>query len=340
MMSSNFSRSNSILKHLSFCLFTLSASSLFAQGQRNFKFEGPAILIHGGAGTIKREYLSEEKAVEYHEALNAVLSTGYDALAKGQNGMDVVVACLTALENDPHFNAGKGAVFNDQGVVELDASVMNGSNLKAGAVAGVQHIKNPTQLARLVMDSTAHVLLMSDGAEEFAKTQNVEFVENTYFLTPTRKEQYERWEANKKNGTVGVVVLDAEGNVYAGTSTGGMMGKKYGRVGDVPIIGAGTYADNEGAAVSCTGHGEYYIRNSVAFQINARMKWGGKPLDEAAYITIFDVLNSQEGNGGMIGISPDGSATWTFNSAGMYRGAKGVESHTGKLVSTTAIFEE
>lgn len=339
-MSSNFSRSNSFLKPLFLFISILFVSGLYAQGQRNFQFKGPAILIHGGAGTIKREYLSEEKAAEYHEALDAVLSKGYDALANGGNGMDVVVACLTALENDPHFNAGKGAVFNDQGVVELDASVMNGSNLKAGAVAGVQHVKNPAQLARLVMDSTAHVLLMSDGAEEFAKTQKVEFVNNAYFLTPARKEQYKRWEANKKNGTVGVVVLDAEGNVYAGTSTGGMMGKKYGRVGDVPIIGAGTYADNEGAAVSCTGHGEYYIRNSVAFQINARMKWGGKLLYEAAYITIFDVLNSQEGNGGMIGIAPDGSATWTFNSAGMYRGAKGVESRTGKLMSTTAIFEE
>ena len=339
-MSSNFSRSNSFLKPLFLFISAFCVSSLLAQGQRNFQFEGPAILIHGGAGTIKREYLSEQKAAEYHEALDVVLSIGYDALANGDNGMDVVVACLTALENDPHFNAGKGAVFNDQRVVELDASVMNGSNLKAGAVAGLQHVKNPAQLARLVMDSTAHVLLMSEGAEEFAKTQNVELVDNTYFLTPRRKEQYERWEANKKNGTVGVVVLDAEGNVYAGTSTGGMMGKKYGRVGDVPIIGAGTYADNEGAAVSCTGHGEYYIRNSVAFQINARMKWGGKLLDEAAYITIFDVLNAQEGNGGMIGITADGRATWTFNSAGMYRGAKGVESHTGKLMSATAIFEE
>ena len=224
-MSSNFSRTNSFLKPLFFCLFTLSVTSLFAQGQRNFHFDGPAILIHGGAGTIKRDYLSEEKAAEYHEALEAVLSIGYAALAKGQNGMDVVIACLTALENDPHFNAGKGAVFNDQGVVELDASVMNGSNLKAGAVAGLQHVKNPAQLARLVMDSTAHVLLMSDGAEEFAKSQNIEFVENAYFLTPRRKEQYERWEANKKNGTVGVVVLDAEGDVYAGTSTGGMMAR-------------------------------------------------------------------------------------------------------------------
>jgi beta-aspartyl-peptidase (threonine type) len=190
------------------------------------------------------------------------------------------------------------------------------------------------------MDSTAHVLLMSDGAEAFAKVQGQEFVDNDYFLTPRRKEQYQRWEANKKNGTVGVVVLDREGNVCAGTSTGGMMGKKYGRVGDVPIIGAGTYADNQGAAVSCTGHGEYYIRNNVAFQINARMKWNGQTLSESAASTIFEVLNEKQGNGGLIGLAPDGSATWTFNSAGMYRGACGVDQATGDLVKSTAIFEE
>lgn len=321
-------------------MLLLITTSVFGQGQRTFHFDGPAVLIHGGAGTIKRAYLSKEKAEEYQAALQSVLDMGYEALRNGENGMDVVVQCLTALENDPHFNAGRGAVFNDQGVVELDASVMNGSNLKAGAVAGLQHVKNPARLARLVMDSTAHVLLMSEGAEAFGKKQGVEFVDNSYFLTPRRKQQYQRWEANKKNGTVGVVVLDASGNVYAGTSTGGMMGKKYGRVGDVPIIGAGTYADNRGAAISCTGHGEYYIRNSVAFQVNARMRWGGQTLEESAYETIFKELNQQEGNGGLIGIDSKGRATWTFNSAGMYRGAKGVELNSRKLISITAIFKE
>lgn len=321
-------------------MFLLITTTLYGQGQRNFHFDGPAILIHGGAGTIKREYLSEEKAAEYQRALQAVLNEGYEALRNGANGMDVVVQCLTMLEDDPHFNAGKGAVFNDEGVVELDASVMDGSNLKAGAVAGVQHVKNPAQLARLVMDSTAHVLLMSDGAEAFGKTQGVCFVDNSYFLTPRRKQQYERWEANKKNGTVGVVVLDASGDVYAGTSTGGMMGKKYGRVGDVPVVGAGTYADNRGAAISCTGHGEYYIRNSVAFQVNARMRWADQSLKESAYETIFKELNEHEGNGGLIGIDAYGNATWTFNSAGMYRGAKGLDARSGVLIEETAIFEE
>ena len=316
------------------CTFTLMRHLLFfaaflpflltAQNHQTFKFDGPVILIHGGAGGIERKYYNDEQIAEYDSALQAVLKVGYDMLTHDAHGMDVVVECLTMLENDPHFNAGKGAVFNDQGEVELDASVMDGSTKMAGAVAGLKHIKNPAKLAQAVMEETSHVLLIGEGAEEFAKTQEHEFVDNEYFFTPKRKQQYERWKQMKKNGTVGVVVLDMQGNLYAGTSTGGMMGKKYGRVGDVPIIGAGTYADNNGAAVSCTGHGEYYIRNNVAFQVNARMQYQGLTLEQSTREVIFGVLNSDAGNGGLIALDAKGNATWTFNSSGMFRGAAGV----------------
>ena len=310
------------MRHLLF-FAALLPSLLTAQNHQTFKFDGPVILIHGGAGGIERKYYNDEQIAEYDSALQAVLKVGFDMLTYGANGMDVVVECLTMLENDPHFNAGKGAVFNDQGEVELDASVMDGSTKMAGAVAGLKHIKNPAKLARAVMEETSHVLLIGEGAEEFAKTQDHEFVDNEYFLTPKRKQQYERWKQMKKNGTVGVVVKDIQGNLYAGTSTGGMMGKKYGRVGDVPIIGAGTYADNNGAAVSCTGHGEYYIRNNVAFQVNARMQYQGLTLEESTREVIFGVLNSDAGNGGLIALDAKGNATWTFNSSGMFRGAAG-----------------
>jgi L-asparaginase / beta-aspartyl-peptidase len=303
---------------------SLFTSIGYSQGQQNFHFDGSAILIHGGAGGIERKYYNDEQIVAYDSALQAVLKEGYDMLSAQAHGLDVVVRCLTMLENDPRFNAGIGAVFNDQGEVELDASVMDGSTKMAGAVAGLKRIKNPAKLARAVMAETEHVLLIGAGAEELAKAKNHEFVDSQYFLTPKRAAQYQRWKEMKKNGTVGVVVLDAQGNVYAGTSTGGMMGKKYGRVGDVPIIGAGTYADNLGAAVSCTGHGEFYIRNNAAFQVNARMQYQDLSIEESAHEVIFEVLNSEAGNGGLIAIDAKGNATWTFNSSGMFRGAAGV----------------
>ena len=308
---------------MAFFLFLFS-SIVYSQGQKNFHFQGSAIVIHGGAGGIEPKYYNEEQIAAYDSALQAVLKEGYGMLSAEANGLDVVVHCLTMLENDPRFNAGLGAVFNDQGQVELDASVMDGSSKMAGAVAGLKRIKNPAKLARAVMEETEHVLLIGEGAEAFAKSKNHEFVDNQYFLTPKRAAQYKRWKEMKKNGTVGVVVLDAKGNVYAGTSTGGMMGKKYGRVGDVPIIGAGTYADNNGAAVSCTGHGEYYIRNNAAFQVNARMQYQGLSLEESAHEVIFSVLNAEAGNGGLIAIDAKGNATWTFNSSGMFRGAAGI----------------
>ena len=321
-------------------LLLLLALPFFSVGQNHqqFQFDGPAILIHGGAGAIERKYYTDEQIAAYDSALRVVLQSGYALLDEGANGMDVVVHCLTLLENDPHFNAGKGAVFNDQGEVELDASVMNGATKMAGAVAGLKHIKNPAKLARAVMEETSHVLLIGEGAEDFAKSRSHEFVENNYFLTPKRESQYQRWKEMKKNGTVGVVLKDANGDLYAGTSTGGMMGKKYGRVGDVPIIGAGTYADNNGAAVSCTGHGEYFIRENVAFQINARMQYEGLTLEESASRIIFGVLNSEAGNGGLIAIDAQGNATMTFNAKGMFRGAMGKGKNSQKVMLHTDIF--
>ena len=319
-------------------LFIALPFFVIGQNHEQFQFDGPAILIHGGAGGIERKYYTNEQIASYDSSLRVVLNAGYTLLDEGCSGMDVVVHCLTLLENNPLFNAGKGAVVTAEGTVELDASVMNGATKKAGAVAGLKRIKNPAKLARDVMDYTSHVLLIGDGAESFAKTRSHEFVENKYFLTPKRESQYQRWKEMKKNGTVGVVVKDSNGDLYAGTSTGGMMGKKFGRVGDVPIIGAGTYADNNGAAVSCTGHGEYFIRENVAFQVNARMQYEGLTLEESASRIIFGVLNEDAGNGGLIAIDTKGNATWTFNSKGMFRGAKGKMKTSQKVMLHTDIF--
>ena len=316
------------------------ALPFFVNGQNHeqFQFDGAAILIHGGAGGIERKYYTDEQVASYDSSLRVVLNVGYKLLEEGCNGMDVVVHCLTLLEDNPLFNAGKGAVVTAEGTIELDASVMNGATKKAGAVAGLKQIKNPAKLARDVMEYTTHVLLIGDGAESFAQTREHEFVENSYFLTAKRKVQYQRWKEMKKNGTVGVVLKDANGDLYAGTSTGGMMGKQYGRVGDVPLIGAGTYADNRGAAVSCTGHGEYFIRENVAFQVNARMQFEGLTLEESASRVIFGVLNEDAGNGGLIAIDAKGNATWTFNSKGMFRGAKGKMKTSEKVMLHTDIF--
>jgi beta-aspartyl-peptidase (threonine type) len=291
------------------------ALPFFVNGQNHeqFQFDGAAILIHGGAGGIERKYYTDEQVASYDSSLRVVLNVGYKLLEEGCNGMDVVVHCLTLLEDNPLFNAGKGAVVTAEGTIEA-------------------------KLARDVMEYTPHVLLIGDGAESFAQTREHEFVENSYFLTAKRKVQYQRWKEIKKNGTVGVVLKDANGDLYAGTSTGGMMGKQYGRVGDVPLIGAGTYADNRGAAVSCTGHGEYFIRENVAFQVNARMQFEGLTLEESASRVIFGVLNEDAGNGGLIAIDAKGNATWTFNSKGMFRGAKGKMKTSEKVMLHTDIF--
>lgn len=294
-----------------------------------------ALAIHGGAGTLGRG-ASPDKLQQYEAALAAALAVGRDRLANGDSALDVCEDLVRRLENDPLFNAGKGAVFNEQGEHELDASIMDGATLRCGAVAGVRTVKNPIALARRVMEHTPHVLLMGAGAEQFADAQGVERVPNDWFDTETRKRALDevlRERAAKgataagpharprdvrdTYGTVGCVARDVEGRLAAATSTGGMTAKKWGRVGDTPVIGAGNYADAF-AAVSCTGTGEQFMRHVVARTVAARMELAGETLDEAARALVFDTL--QEGDGGLIAVDRDGNLTAPFNSEGMYRG--------------------
>ncbi len=310
--------------------------------QPHFTFDGPALVIHGGAGVITRENMSPAMEALVRASLERVLDSGYAALARGESRMDVVVRVLGMLESDSLFNAGIGAVVTAEGQAELDASVMDGETKHAGAVAGLQHILPPAALAHEVMMHSDHVFLVGAGAEAFAQERGMGLVPNDTFLTHRRHAQYAAWAEQHKRGTVGVVVRDAQGHLAAGTSTGGMMGKRWGRVGDVPVLGAGTYADDAGAAISCTGHGEYFIRESVAYQVNAQMIWGQKTLADAAHYTLFEVLNADAGQGGLIGLDAEGHAVMTFNSPGMYRGAKGVEvrSQTGVPTRYVGIYGE
>jgi len=286
-----------------------------------------AIVIHGGAGTILRKDMTPEREKLYREALEIALRTGEAILAKGGSSLDAVVATIKTMEDSPLFNAGKGAVFSSAGTNELDASIMNGADLQAGAVAGVKRIKNPIELARLVLDKSPHVLLAGDGAEAFAQEQGMAFVDPKYFFTQKnwdRLEAVRKQEAAnmhpKKHGTVGVVALDKSGNLAAGTSTGGLTNKKFGRVGDSPIIGAGTYADNATCGVSATGQGEYFIRASVAHDIAAIIGYQGKTVQEAADQVIQNKVTKMGGLGGVIVMDRKGNIAYSFNTAGMYRG--------------------
>jgi len=294
------------------------------------------IVIHGGAGTMTRGTYSEEQISEYISKLNEALETGYSALQNGSSAVEAVEQTIVVLENSPLFNAGKGAVFTSNGLNELGAAIMDGSNLKAGTVAGVTTVKNPIKLARAIMDKSEHVMMIGKGAEIFAKNNNIELVDPFYFRTE------ERWNAlqkviqneKKKNtsslnknidntfGTVGCVALDKNGNLAAGTSTGGMQNKKYGRVGDVPIIGAGTYANNNTAALSATGHGEFFIRNVVTHDISALMEYKNISIEKAANEVIMKKLVLQKGRGGVIGIDRQANITMAFNTSGMFRGFK------------------
>jgi len=285
-----------------------------------------AIAVHGGAGTITRENMSPEQEAAYRTAMDQAVSSGYAALQRGLSGIDVVVAVIKLLEDSPLFNAGHGAVLTWDGHHELDASIMSGSDLAAGAVAGAKSIKNPIEAARAVMLESPHVLLSGKGADAFAQMQGLEIVPNSYFTTPRRLEALERYKsahvekpADSKFGTVGVVVLDREGNLAAGTSTGGMTGKRWGRVGDAPLIGAGTYADNNSCAVSATGHGEFFIRWQVASDICARVKYTGVTLRGAADAVIHEVLVPEGGEGGVVAIDATGHIAMVFNTEGMYR---------------------
>ena len=288
-----------------------------------------AIALHGGAGTIERDRMSAEVEAEYRSFLDKAISDGYQQLQAGEEGLDVVVAIIQRMEDSPLFNAGKGAVYTWEGQHELDASIMHGALMDAGAVAGVTTVQSPIALARAVMEQSPHVMLSSRGAEQFAAELGIPEVSADYFSTERRKRALESYKARKqagvepevdyKFGTVGVVVLDSKGNLAAGTSTGGMTGKRWGRIGDAPVIGAGTYADNRSCAVSATGHGEYFIRHTVARDICARMQFAGQSLQDAAESVILDELMAAGGDGGIVAVDADGHVSMVFNTPGMYR---------------------
>ncbi len=288
-----------------------------------------AIALHGGAGTIERDRMSAEVEAEYRSFLDKAISDGYQQLQAGEEGLDVVVAIIQRMEDSPLFNAGKGAVYTWEGQHELDASIMHGALMDAGAVAGVTTVRSPIALARAVMEQSPHVMLSSRGAEQFAAELGIPEVSADYFSTERRKRALESYKARKqagvepevdyKFGTVGVVVLDSKGNLAAGTSTGGMTGKRWGRIGDAPVIGAGTYADNRSCAVSATGHGEYFIRHTVARDICARMQFAGQSLQDAAESVIMDELMAAGGDGGIVAVDADGHVSMVFNTPGMYR---------------------
>jgi L-asparaginase / beta-aspartyl-peptidase len=301
-------------------------------------------VIHGGAGTILKSEMSAEREREYRAKLTEALMMGYGILKKGGGGLDAVEAAIRLMEDSPLFNAGKGAVFTNAGTNELDASIMDGKTLKAGAVASLKRIKNPISLARLVMEKSKHVMMVGEGAEAFAKQQGIEFVPQSYFYTESRWKALQREKAaeeeqnkaprDKKQqrqhaemfdhayGTVGAVALDQGGNLAAGTSTGGMTNKRFGRVGDSPIIGAGTYANNRTCGISATGDGEYFIRLSVAHDLSAMLEYKGLSLQEAAD-AVIEKVGKLGGKGGLIAIDKSGNIAMSFNTAGMYRGRVG-----------------
>lgn len=295
-----------------------------------------AIAIHGGAGTIAPHLLTPQLEIDYRSGLKAALEAGNRVLKSGGIATEAVLAAVVELENNPLFNAGKGGVFNHLGQHEMDAAIMEGKFLKAGAVCGVKNIKNPVLLAHAVMTKSPHVMMAGDGAEAFAKTVNIEFADNAYFHTEHR---YQQWldikgtenyqldhtaKSENKMGTVGAVALDKDGNIAAATSTGGMTNKKFGRVGDSPIIGAGTYAKNETCAISCTGHGELFIRSVVAYDISCLMAYKGLTLKQACEIVVMDKLVKIEGEGGLVAIDAHGNIEMPFNSEGMYRASLSV----------------
>ena len=296
-----------------------------------------AIALHGGAGAIERGAMSEELEATYRAFLDDAITSGYEQLREGRSGLDVVVNVIQLMEDSPLFNAGRGAVYSWDGTHELDASIMHGENLDAGAVAGVSTVKSPIALARAVLEDSPHVMLASRGAEAFASERGFDLVSPEYFATERRREALKAYKANEqaglkpeadhKFGTVGVVVLDQTGNLIAGTSTGGMTGKRWGRIGDSPVIGAGTYADNRSCAVSATGHGEYFIRHTVSRDICARMQFGGVTLEEAAKTVVMEELVAAKGEGGIVAVDPAGRGELVFNTSGMYRASIDAAGH-------------
>lgn len=310
--------------------------STFAQAEKNVPV---AIVIHGGAGTILKENMTPELEAAYLAKLEEAVKHGYALLKAGEPGEKAVIETIQILETSPLFNAGIGAVYTYDGEHELDASIMHGGTLNAGAVAGVKTIRSPIAAASAVMNHSPHVMLSGKGAETFAESQGLAPVDNSLFDTPRRKEALERAKArmesagishggqqgNERFGTVGAVVLDADGNLVAGTSTGGMTAKRFGRIGDSPVIGAGTWADNASCAVSATGHGEFFIRYHVAADICSRVKYQGQSLNDAADTVINGVLLEAGGDGGIIAVDSKGNIAAPFNSAGMYRAKIGTD---------------
>jgi L-asparaginase / beta-aspartyl-peptidase len=310
------------MKQLIICFAALLITSvLWAQPMQKY-----AMVIHGGAGVMDQKNMTSEKQNEYIAVLNRVLYVGDSVLSHGGTSMDAVEKSIMIMEDSPLFNAGKGAVFTHDGIVELDASVMEGKSLKAGAIAAVRDIKNPIRVARAVMEKSEHVMLSGLGASQFAKEQGFEPVENSYFYTEKRFQSLQELlkkereaTTDDKHGTVGCVALDMSGNIAAGTSTGGMNNKKYGRIGDSPIIGAGTYANNETGGFSCTGHGEYYIRLGFSRDISALMEYKKLTITEACQEEIRK-LTEMGGTGGVIGLDKKGNISMEFNTSGMFRG--------------------
>ncbi|HRH71000.1 MAG TPA: isoaspartyl peptidase/L-asparaginase [Flavobacteriales bacterium] len=293
-----------------------------------------ALAVHGGAGTIAPELMTPAREKAYREALDLALRRGHAVLQQGGPALDAVEAAIRALEDSPLFNAGKGSVFNADGQHEMDASLMNGSDLRAGAVASVQNVKNPITLARIVMDRSGHVLISGAGAFEFAHKQKAVLEDDLYFFDDFRYQQWKEMagtdrvqldhsDKEKKFGTVGAVALDGNGHLAAGTSTGGMTNKKWQRIGDSPIIGAGTYANDATCAVSCTGHGESFIRAVAAHDVHALMSYKGLSLQEAVRIVVHEKLPPLDGDGGLIAIDRNGNIVLDFNCSGMYRGHVG-----------------
>jgi beta-aspartyl-peptidase (threonine type) len=277
------------------------------------------LVLHGGAGTIPRDKLTPEREAAARADLERALREAHAVLASGGTSLDAVTTAIVILEDSPYFNAGKGAVFTHDGINELDASIMDGKTRAAGSVAGVRTIKNPIKLARAVMEKSRHVMMVGSGAEDFAATVGIERVDPSYFRTEERWQELQEKLNDDKFGTVGVVALDKSGGLAAGTSTGGLTNKRYGRVGDSPIIGAGTYA-SEHCGVSATGHGEVFIRYTVARDICARVEYTGVPVAKAAHDVVEDVLVKAKGDGGIIAMDAEGHWALTFNTPGMYRG--------------------
>jgi beta-aspartyl-peptidase (threonine type) len=315
-------------------LLMIAAISIGAPTGNAFADPGPplAIAIHAGAGTMNKEEVTEALELEIRDTLRKAVQAGHGVLTSGGSSLDAITHAVTLLEDSPYFNAGRGAVFNAEGKHELDASIMDGSTLDAGAITGVHNIRNPILLARKVMTDSVHVMLMGEGAQVFARANGIEFADDDYFFTEHRWQQLQKAKSKVNHdtrsrseypdrwmSTVGAVALDAHGNLAAATSTGGMTNKRWGRIGDSPIIGAGTYADNRSCAVSATGHGEYFIRATVARDICSRVQYQGLDLAAAADAVIHGQLLEMGGEGGIIALDPKGNIALTFNTPGMYR---------------------